>query len=66
MTCPKCKGKVKVLDVVNNPNANLTYRKRKCKKCGYEFGTIEETTVMDAAFKKAWHLFYRKSKEELK
>lgn len=41
MNCPKCGGEVKVLDNINNTEDNEIYRKRKCKKCGNVFYTVE-------------------------
>ena len=39
MLCPKCDGKIKVLDVRNTKDN--TYRKRQCKTCSYVFYTSE-------------------------
>ena len=41
MNCPKCGGKVSVLENFNNTEDNEIYRKRKCKKCGNVFYTVE-------------------------
>ena len=42
MICPKCGGKIKVLDVRHNTRTNEDYRKRRCTECGYTFFTVEE------------------------
>ena len=40
MRCPKCgKGRVKV--ILTRQNADKTFRKRECRKCGYIFYTEE-------------------------
>lgn len=40
MNCPVCNGETKVVDTRHTPK-NETYRKRKCKKCGDIFFTLE-------------------------
>lgn len=43
MFCPKCDtGKTMVLDT--RSEGELTYRRRKCKECGYRFYTKEAET----------------------
>lgn len=40
--CPECGGKTKVTDSRKNFKINnVTYRRRKCLKCGFVFSTYE-------------------------
>lgn len=61
MTCPKCGGRLNVLDVVNTTR-NQTYRKRRCPKCNLIFFTSEEIVNPDKEFKEDWCANYRKEK----
>lgn len=47
MTCPKCKGKTKVIDNSHNDSDNEDYRKRKCEACGHIFYTVEYEVEYD-------------------
>ena len=59
MYCPKCKGKIGVLDSVYNNDENEILRKRKCKECGHIFYTIEFEVEQDDRLKQEWSSFYR-------
>ena len=55
MKCPVCLGDTAVIDSRDDPDA--VNRKRKCKKCGYKFRTVEIDTdlynkLVDAKKKK--------------
>ena len=39
MKCPVCLGDTAVIDSRDDPDA--VNRRRKCKKCGYKFNTVE-------------------------
>lgn len=54
MKCPKCNGKVQVLDHSFVEPRNEEYRKRKCLVCGHRFVTIEFEVDYDERFKKDW------------
>lgn len=60
MKCPKCNGKVQVVDCVNT-QYNEVYRKRKCTECGHVFYTCECMVYPDEEFKEEWNLSCRKS-----
>ena len=47
MKCPKCEGKLMIIDTRNAP-FNETRRRRECMKCGYRFSTYEMTDVARA------------------
>ena len=40
MRCPKCGGKTLVHDT-RHPDREHVQRWRKCKRCGYDFKTVE-------------------------
>ena len=54
MKCPKCGGKTRVRDNVNNEKTNERYRQRKCLECGHTFYTIEFEVDDDTQFRKDW------------
>ena len=58
MNCPKCNGKVLVVDTVNLPS-NEIYRKRKCSECGYSFYTAEFEVEYDQGFANEWNANHR-------
>ena len=60
MKCPKCDGKVRVIDYVHS-RYNEEYRKRKCTECGHIFYTCECVVEYDASFKEEWNLSHRTS-----
>lgn len=66
MNCPKCKGKVKVIDSVNTQD-NEIFRRRRCVVCVHEFYTREYEIIPDTKFKSIWGAYhrdgYRKKKE---
>ena len=41
MTCPKCGGATKVCDTRHEEKENEVFRRRVCKKCEYDFFTVE-------------------------
>lgn len=52
MVCPKCEGKVSVIDVRHDQGSNETYRQRKCTVCQHIFYTVEfEVETNDKLFK---------------
>lgn len=59
MHCPKCNGKVGVLDTVYNTKDNEILRKRKCHVCGHIFYTIEFEVENNDRLKEEWSTFYR-------
>ena len=61
MICPKCGGKTRVRDNVNNEESNENYRKRVCQECGHKFYTVEFEVETDDHFKKSWSKNYRHS-----
>ena len=60
MVCPKCKGNVKVMDVVHNPDTNEILRKRKCTVCGKKFYTVEFEVKYDENVHVEWYKYRRK------
>lgn len=59
MQCPKCNGKVIVIDSSNNTDDNETYRRRKCTVCGYKFYTSEMVVEHTDEFKRLWNDYLR-------
>lgn len=64
MTCPKCKGIVRVIDIVHNTTENEEYRKRECLYCGYTFYTSEFEVEFNSVLESDWHKYYRKKEKE--
>jgi transcriptional regulator NrdR family protein len=63
MTCPKCNGKIKVIDSAHNTDDNEMYRRRKCLECGHTFYTTEfEVAGDDNKFRNAWLKYHRNNK----
>lgn len=58
MVCPKCKGKVVIVDSVNTPEEEI-YRRRKCIECGHNFYTVEFEVECNAKFEEEWAAYYR-------
>lgn len=58
MKCSKCNGDIRVVDSVHTPD-NETIRKRKCKKCGYIFYTVEEEAPVTDELMEKYHKYYR-------
>ena len=58
MVCPKCSGKVRVIDNVRVDND--IYRKRRCVDCNRVFFTAEFEVEYDGVFKYEWNSNYRK------
>lgn len=48
MVCPKCGGKVLVIDTAGERN-NTVYRRRKCTVCGHSFFTKEALVSSEEA-----------------
>lgn len=59
MYCPKCGGKLRVLDNVKNPDENEIYRKKSCAECEHTFFTVEYEVVENQKFKDYWNKYYR-------
>jgi transcriptional regulator NrdR family protein len=59
MKCPKCKGSLKVTDVVSNPEDNEVYRSKVCTICGLSIYTTEFEVERDAKFRTLWYKFHR-------
>ena len=59
MNCPRCGGKVGVIDSVHNTDENEIYRKRKCKDCELIFYTAEYEIRHDLSFRSEWYRFHR-------
>lgn len=59
MICPRCGGKVRVLDSVNNAEENEIHRKRKCNDCELVFYTTEYETRPDPRFRLDWFRHHR-------
>lgn len=59
MKCPKCGGKTRVRDNVNDEQANERYRRRLCKSCGHEFYTIEFEIEDDDQLRETWSRNHR-------
>lgn len=64
MTCPVCKGKIRVTDVTHTSD-NETYRQKRCVKCGHTFYTVEfevedDKTLRDILRKYARQYAYKK------
>ena len=59
MTCPRCGGKVRVLDSVNNAEENEIHRKRKCNDCELVFYTTEYEVRRDERFRRDWYKYHR-------
>ena len=64
MKCPKCKGKLLVLDNVNDEENFETYRLKKCRECGHSLYTVESEVFVNESFKSAWRKNYRKHKNK--
>ena len=60
MVCPKCGGKIHVVDNVNT-NENETYRQKECRKCGYIFYTVEFEVDNDKSLKYIWKNNHRRN-----
>lgn len=64
MKCPKCNGKLGVIDSVHNDRENETYRARQCKNCGHLFHTVEYEVIQNKRFEEDWAEFHRRRKNE--
>lgn len=53
MKCPKCGGKMRVLDLVHTDN-NETYRRKRCQACEHEIHTVEFEVEVDEKFSMEW------------
>ena len=60
MVCPKCGGKVHVVDNVNT-NENETYRQKECLKCRHVFYTVEFEVDNDKSLKDTWKNNHRRN-----
>lgn len=59
MKCPKCNGKVRVVDNVDNYGKNENYRQRKCTICKYRFYTVETIAKQADEFIDLWNRYHR-------
>lgn len=59
MTCPKCGGKLMVLDNVKNTDENEIYRRKVCNECGDVLFTVEYEVESNEEFKKTWNKYSR-------
>ena len=66
MTCPKCNGKLIMLDNSHNDELNETYRRKKCSDCGHVIHTTEFEVDWDETFKKEWSKYYRANNRDKK
>lgn len=67
MKCPKCGGKIIVIDIVQDDDDNKTYRKRKCLNCDHIFFTTEFEAERTYLFINNWqkkHRSYRVHEHE--
>lgn len=62
MICPKCKKKVKVLDLAIDNYHSEMYKKLHCEDCSYTFFTVEFEVEENKQFKKIWHKYKRRKK----
>lgn len=67
MTCPKCKGKLRIIDIVHNPTEDEKYRLYKCPDCGHSIFTVEYEVVLNQRFEEDWveHHPYNKKQGEI-
>lgn len=56
MVCPKCKGKLKVIDSMD-VSQNEVYRRKKCLNCGHLLYTCEFEVEATKLFKKEWNMY---------
>lgn len=59
MVCPRCGGKIRVVDSVNNTDENETYRRKKCDDCELVFYTTEYEVRRDQQLVYRWHKYHR-------
>lgn len=59
MNCPKCGGKLMVLDNVKNVDDNEIYRRKVCNSCGSVIFTVEYEVESTESFKKTWNKYSR-------
>lgn len=59
MICPKCGGKLMVLDNVKNVDDNEIYRRKVCNSCGNVIFTVEYEVESNEEFKKTWNKYSR-------
>lgn len=62
MTCPKCAGKLLVVDTVQNKDDNETYRRKVCSSCGEVIFTMEFAVERDEQFRAIYQKYYRKKR----
>lgn len=65
MKCPMCGG-VSIVTDTRHTDKNETYRKRICKKCSYDFLTVENDIFPSDRVMEEWHKCERKKKWEMK
>lgn len=61
MICPKCGGKISVVQTIQNKETNETYRRKKCMFCRYLFYTIEYEIEHDEHIKKELNNLFNKN-----
>lgn len=59
MRCPKCSGKLLVVDNVHNRAENETYREKTCVNCGHTFYTVEYEVIENKRFIYDWDSNHR-------
>ena len=47
MTCPRCGGRAVVVDSRTYPTGEVR-RRRKCRRCGFRFSTLEAVVKFEA------------------
>ena len=60
MVCPKCGGKVGVVDTKTSPGNNV-YRRRYCKDCFHSFFTVERQIDDTPKFRTIWQKLHPKT-----
>lgn len=63
MKCPKCGGLLYVVAKVD-PSDTETFRRRKCKKCGYHIRTVEFEAEPTKEFKHEWFEAVKKQRSK--
>lgn len=62
MVCPKCGGKVDVMETRNDFATNTIYRERFCKRCWRTFYTIESVAEGNDEFHATWSRIRKESR----
>lgn len=62
--CQYCDGKMKVIQTLQNPETEETYRLKHCTKCGNWFYTVEFEVDASPSFMKTWNACKNRKEEE--